>query len=68
MNAIVDSVQVMDNMEVDKEYEIGEGEVLDHSPIFEQWDEDNSDHVFVDGKQIAGPSAPFRARSYSFKL
>jgi hypothetical protein len=55
-------------MEVDEEYEIGEGEDLDHQPIFEQWDEDNSDRVFVDGEQIAGPSKPFRARSYSFEL
>jgi hypothetical protein len=37
----------MDPMEVDEGYEIGEGEVLDHQPIFEQWDEDNSDRVFV---------------------
>jgi hypothetical protein len=58
----------MDHMEVDEEYEIGEGEDLDHQPIFKQWDEDNSDCVFVDGKQIAGPSTPFRARSYSFEL
>jgi hypothetical protein len=58
----------MDPMEVDKEYEIGEGEDLDHQPIFEQWDENNSDRVFYDGEQIAGPSAPFRARSYSFEL
>jgi hypothetical protein len=56
----------MDPMEVDEEYEIGEGEDLDHQPIFEQWDDNNSDRVFVDGEQIAGPSAPFRARSYSF--
>jgi hypothetical protein len=55
-------------MEVDEEYEIGEGEDLDHQPIFKQWDEDNSDCVFVDGEQIAGPSTPFRARSYSFEL
>jgi hypothetical protein len=68
VDAIVDSVQTMDPMEVDEEYEIGEGEDLDHQPIFEQWDEDNSDRVFVDGEQIAGPSAPFRARSYSFEL
>jgi hypothetical protein len=68
VDAIVNSVQTMDNMEVDEEYEIGEGEDLDHQLIFEQWDEDNSDRVFVDGEQIAGPSAPFRARSYSFKL
>jgi hypothetical protein len=58
----------MDNMGIDKEYEIGDGEVLDHSPIFEQWDEDNLDCVFVDSKQIAGPSKSFRARSYSFEL
>jgi hypothetical protein len=58
----------MDNMEVDEEYQIGEGDVLDHSPIFEQWDEDNSDCVFVDGEQVAGPSRSFRARSYSFEL
>jgi hypothetical protein len=47
VDAIVDSVQTMDPMEVDEEYEIGEGEDLDHQPIFEQWDEDNSDRVFV---------------------
>jgi hypothetical protein len=68
VDAIVDSVQTMDPMEVDEEYDIGEGEDLDHQPIFEQWDEDNSDRVFVDGEQIAGPSKPFRARSYSFEL
>jgi hypothetical protein len=58
----------MDRMDVDEEYEIGEGEVLDHSPIFEQWDEDNSDCVFVDDEQITGPSTPFCACSYSFEL
>jgi hypothetical protein len=58
----------MDNMEVDEEYEIGKEEVLDHSPIFKQWDKDNSDRVFIDSKQIAGRSVPFRARSYSFEL
>jgi hypothetical protein len=59
----------MDNMDIDEEgYQIGEGDVLDHSPIFEQWDEDNSDRVFVDGKQVVGPSKPFHARSYSFEL
>jgi hypothetical protein len=58
----------MDHMEVDEEYEIGEGEDLDHQLIFEQWDDDNLDRVFVDGKQIAGPSMPFHARSYSFEL
>jgi hypothetical protein len=58
----------MDHMEIDEEYEIGEGEDLDHQPIFEQWDEDNSDHVFVDSEQVAGPSKLFRARSYSFEL
>jgi hypothetical protein len=68
VDAIVDSVQIMDNMEVDEEYEIGEGEVLDHSLIFEQWDEDNSDCVFVDSEQIAGPSKPFCACSFSFEL
>jgi hypothetical protein len=68
VDAIVDSVQTMDHMEVDEEYEIGEGEDLDHQPIFEHWDENNSDRVFVDGEQIAGPSAPFRAHSYSFEL
>jgi hypothetical protein len=68
VDVIVDSVQTMDHMEVDEEYEIGEGEDLDHQPIFEQWDEDNSDRVFVDGEQVAGPSKPFRARSYSFEL
>jgi hypothetical protein len=68
VDAIVDFVQTIDHMEVDEEYEIGEGEDLDHQPIFEQWDEDNSDRVFVDGEQIAGPSKPFRARSYSFEL
>jgi hypothetical protein len=68
VDAIVDSVQTMDHMEVDDEYEIDGGKDLDHQPIFEQWDEDNSDRVFVDGKQIAGPSKPFRARSYSFEL
>jgi hypothetical protein len=68
VDAIVDSIQTMDHMEVDEEYEIGEGEDLDHQPIFKQWDEDNSDCVFVDGEQIAGPSTPFRARSYSFEL
>jgi hypothetical protein len=68
VDAIVDSVQTMDHMDVDDEYEIGEGEDLDHQPIFEQWDEDNLDRVFVDGEQIAGPSKPFCARSYSFEL
>jgi hypothetical protein len=68
VDAIVDTVQTMDPMEVGEEYEIGEGEVLDHQLIFEEWDEDNSDRVFIDGEQIAGPSKPFRARSYSFKL
>jgi hypothetical protein len=58
----------MDHMEVDEEYEIGEGENLDHQPIFEPWDEDNLDRVFVDGEQIAGPSRSFRACSYSFEL
>jgi hypothetical protein len=57
---------MMDGMDVD-DYEIGK-EVQDHQPVFEQWDEDNSDRVFIDGEQIAGPSAPFRARSYSFEL
>jgi hypothetical protein len=58
----------MNNMEVDEECQISEGDVLDHSPIFEQWDEDNSDRVFVDGEQVAGSSKPFRARSYSVEL
>jgi hypothetical protein len=67
VDAIVNSVQTTDYMEIDEEYEIGEGENLDHQPIFEQWDEDNSDRVFVDGEQITGPSAPFHACSYSFE-
>jgi hypothetical protein len=68
VDAIVDSIQSLEPMEVDEEYEIGEEKDLDHQPVFEHWDEDNSDRVFVDGEQIAGPSAPFRARSYSFEL
>jgi hypothetical protein len=58
----------MDHMDVDEQYEIGEEGDLDHQLIFEQWDEDNSDRVFVDGEQIAGPSKSFRACSYSFEL
>jgi hypothetical protein len=58
----------MDRMEVDEEYQIGEGDVLDHSPVFEHWDEDNSDRVFVNDEQVAGPSVPVCACSYSFEL
>jgi hypothetical protein len=58
----------MDEMEVDDEYQIGEGDVLDHSPIFEHWNENNSDCVFINDKQIAGPSTSFHTHSHSFKL
>jgi hypothetical protein len=68
MDAIVNSVESMNGMEVDEQYEIGEGDVLDHSPVFEHWDEDNSDRVFIDGEQVAGPSSCFRACSHSFEL
>jgi hypothetical protein len=49
----------MDNREVDKEYEIGEGEVLDHSPIFEQWMKTNWIVSSLTANKSQGPPSPF---------